>query len=261
MSAIVADPVVIDAPVVGCERLGAYRVLAFEAPAIASTFVPGQFVNIAIGDGSHLLRRPFSVYRTEGDVVSIAFDAIGVGTGWLARCAQGSSLSVVGPLGHGFDIPQDPGSVLLVGGGYGTAALATVAEAVAARGGSAHAVVGARSAARLFTDPAFIETCASVTIVTDDGSAGVRGLVVDPMPSLVAEHGIDTVYACGPNRMLEAVARVSTVPTQVAVEEFMACGIGVCWTCVFGVRVDGAIKHLRSCTEGPVFDGADIAWT
>jgi dihydroorotate dehydrogenase electron transfer subunit len=257
----VADPVMVDAPVVGCDTLGAYRVLRFDAPAIAAGFRPGQFVNIAIGDGTHLLRRPFSVYRADSSTVSVAFDAIGAGTGWLARCSPGSVLSVVGPLGEGFEVGGAPGSVLLVGGGYGTAALVTLAQQVAAQGGTVHAIVGARNAARLFRDADFEAACASVTLVTDDGSVGQRGLVIDPMPALIEQHGIDTVYACGPNRMLEAVAKTSTVTCQVAVEEFMACGIGVCWTCVFPIRVDGVVKHLRSCTEGPVFEGAEIAWT
>jgi dihydroorotate dehydrogenase electron transfer subunit len=259
MSAVAADPAVFDATVVACDPLGAYRILRFEAPALAG-FQPGQFTTISVG-GSHILRRPFSIYRADEDDVSIAFDAIGAGTEWLSECAPGETLNMVGPLGTGFPIAEAPGDVLLVGGGYGTAALVTLASRVAARGGRAHAVVGARTAARLFRDEDFERACASVTLVTDDGSAGTRGIVTDPLRALIEEHDIKRVYACGPNPMLAAVSKASTVESHLAVEEFMACGIGVCWTCVIPARVDGVVKHLRSCTDGPVFEGATLAWT
>lgn len=260
---VLTEPAVVDAEVVSSRTQGAYRVLTFEAPTIAP-FNPGQFVTIAPGHGLHLLRRPFSIYRVDGAQVSVAFDAIGFGTQWLAHRAPGDRLSVVGPLGHGFETQDDPGQVLVVGGGYGTAALVSLACRVSAAGGTVHAVVGARTAARLFTDDALTGACATTTIVTDDGTAGTEGIVTDPMPASIERHAITTIYACGPNRMLEAVGRAAEragVPAQLAVEEFMACGIGVCWTCVIPVRVDGVVKHLRSCTEGPVFDGAAIAWT
>lgn len=245
-------------------RIGEYRVLAFRAPGIAAAARPGQFVNIAPpAGGHHVLRRPFSVYLTAGEEVSIAFDAIGDGTRWLATREPGDVIGVVGPLGHGFDLPELPGVDAVVGGGYGTAALSFLARELVAGGGTVHGVIGARYAARVFDDEVIDAACATVTVTTDDGSAGHHGVVTDVLPALVAEHGVRTVYACGPMPMLEAVARACEglgVPSRVAVEEFMACGIGVCWTCVLPVRSNGSVRHLRSCTEGPVFEGASVAW-
>lgn len=259
-------PGVYDCTVTGTGRVGEYAVLTMRAPEIAALAQPGQFVNVALEPGGDsILRRPFSVYLADPDdgTIAIAFDAIGPGTRWLAAREPGASLDVVGPLGTGFPAPDLPEPVLLAGGGYGTAALAFLARALRVRGCAIHAIVGARTASRLFVDDALRDACDSIAVVTDDGSEGARGIVTDPMPSLIAEHGIRRAYACGPNRMLEAVAVAADatgVPSHLAVEEFMACGIGVCWTCVFPVRVDGATKHLRSCTEGPVFEGAAVAW-
>lgn len=248
----------VEATVRGARRLGDYIVLSFHAPSIASAAVPGQFVNIALEPGGAcILRRPFSIYEADassGDV-SVAFDAIGSGTRWLSTRFKGQTLDVVGPLGTGFTV--EPGPALLVGGGYGTAALTFLARALP---GPVHAIVGARSASRLFIDDALRSVAASITVTTDDGSAGTRGVVTDVMPAVIAEHGIQTVYACGPNVMLKAVGTAAGVPTQLAVEEFMACGIGVCWTCVVPVRANGSVAHSRVCTEGPVFEGAALAW-
>jgi dihydroorotate dehydrogenase electron transfer subunit len=263
MSATATAPLQTTAAIESCSRVGAYSVLTIGAPDIASSVAPGQFLEIATDVA--LLRRPFSVYRTDvsAGTLSIAFDAIGAATGWMASCEPGQPVDVVGPLGHGFSIPDEPGTDLIVGGGYGTAALVFLAEQLADRGGDVHAVLGGRSAERVFDDGVLDGICASTGITTDDGSRGKHGIVTDPLPALIERFSPRTIYACGPMVMLGAVARVGMetgVRTELAVEEFMACGIGVCWTCVLPVRVDGELRHLRSCTEGPVFAGEDVVW-
>ena len=260
-----APPVVLPAArVVEAATLGAYRVLWFDAPEIAREVEPGQFVNIAgKPGGACVLRRPFSVYRIDGDAVSVVFDPIGEGTRWLASRTAGDALDVVGPLGRGFTLPSTPGAELLIGGGYGGAAMSLLAERLRAAGNDPHAILGARGADRVFEDRALKDTCASVTVTTDDGSAGTKGIVTTVMPDIVEKTGARTVYACGPMRMLEAVGKACEtlgVRSQLAVEEFMACGIGVCWTCVLPVKDGGDTKHARSCTEGPVFAGASVVW-
>ena len=145
------NPVINLAPVVSASRFGAYRELTIEAPEMAAGARPGQFLNICVQPGgAHLLRRPFSIARADrdGGTVSIVFDPIGLGTQWLGAREKGDVVDVVGPLGHGFDVTADPGVDLLVGGGYGTAALAFLAAELDARGGQVHAIVGARSRAR-----------------------------------------------------------------------------------------------------------------
>jgi len=144
------NPVIRLAPVVSASRFGAYRELTIEAPEMAAGARPGQFLNICIQPGgAHLLRRPFSIARADrdGGTVSIVFDPIGLGTQWLGAREKADIVDVVGPLGHGFDVTADPGVDLLVGGGYGTAALAFLAAELEARGGEVHAIVGARSRA------------------------------------------------------------------------------------------------------------------
>src|SRR5690606_9899368 len=105
---------------------------------------------------------------------------------------------------------------------------------------------------------------ASVTVTTDDGSAGVHGLVTDPLADLVRRTSAGRVYACGPMAMLAACTGVAAevgVPAYTAVEESMACGIGVCMTCVLPVTGDdGVTRMTRSCIEGPVFAGDRVRW-
>jgi dihydroorotate dehydrogenase electron transfer subunit len=125
-------------------------------------------------------------------------------------------------------------------------------------------VIGAASAGRLLDAMEARRLGHSLTLTTDDGSAGRRGLVTDPLGDLLAGTGAGQVYACGPMPMLAAVSRVAAaagVPCQVAVEEQMACGTGICFSCVLPVRDSGdGTRMARSCLEGPVFDGTVIAW-
>ena len=127
-------------------------------------------------------------------------------------------------------------------------------------------LLGAATAERLFNAIEAKRLGHRLTVTTDDGSAGRRGLVTDPLPELLAGSGPGRVYACGPMPMLAAVSRVAAaagVPCQVAVEEQMACGTGVCFSCVLPVRGSGSsggTRMARSCLEGPVFDGAAVAW-
>src|SRR5205823_10399079 len=127
-------------------------------------------------------RRPFSIARADRarGTVSVVFDPVGLGTQWLAARDSGDSVDLVGPLGHGFDVTADPGVDIIVGGGYGAAALSFLAAELDARGGQVHAIVGARTRTRVYEDTVLDESCASIAVATDDGTAGVQGLVTDP---------------------------------------------------------------------------------
>ena len=248
---------------------GAYQVLTLVAPRIAEAARPGQFVHLLAGeDRSFPLRRPFSIHRVETTgTVEVVFDVVGAGTLALSRLRPGDVVDVLGPLGRPFVPPGEPAGCVLVGGGYGTAPLFFLAAELRARRCRVDFVIGAASAARLL-DPAEAGRLGhSLTVTTDDGSAGRPGLVTDPLPELLARTGAGRVYACGPMPMLAAVSRVAAaagVPCQVAVEEQMACGTGICFSCVVPVGGGGAgpaeTRLARSCLEGPVFDGAAIAW-
>jgi dihydroorotate dehydrogenase electron transfer subunit len=259
--------------VLGRRRVGAYHALTLVAPGIAEAARSGQFVELLAGEErSFLLRRPFSIHRVERPgaapaTVEVVFDVVGPGTRALAELRPHDLVDALGPLGQPFAPPAEPARCLLVGGGYGTAALFFLADELRARRCRVDFLIGAATAERLFHAMEARRLGHTLTVTTDDGSAGQRGLVTDPLPALLGRLGTARVYACGPMPMLAAVSRVAAehgVPCQVAVEELMACGTGICFSCVVPVadpaRPDEPARMARSCLEGPVFDGAAIAW-
>jgi dihydroorotate dehydrogenase electron transfer subunit len=264
-----------DAPVrATCEvlvrrREGAYWLLSFSSPEIAERARPGQFVNLAVGAQGALLRRPFSIARVSrqgafAGTVDVVFDAHGPGTEWLTTVEPHDLIDVVGPLGTAFPLPQRKVACLLIGGGYGAAPLFYLAEELTRQGLRVDMIVGAASQERIFNAIEAKRLTASVTFTTEDGSYGERGRVTDVLEQVSGSCRSGVVYACGPNPMLRAVSercQELELPVQVAVEERMACGIGVCFTCVLPVRLkDGSVRMKRSCLDGPVFNGAKVAW-
>ena len=251
-------PVQVDAEVAAARPVGAYVELTLAAPEIARAAEPGQFVAFAVGGptSAMLLRRSIAIAGTAGGRVTVVVAPHGVGSTWLAGLRAGDRVDVVGPLGRPFPLPPPGTPALLVGGGYGAAALVGLAARLRAQGSPVAAVAGAADTDRLCS-VAELGELAEVTVTTDDGSAGRRGWVTDATAGLLGAAGI--VYACGPMAMLRAVADQATaagLPSYVAVEEAMACGIGVCMTCVLPVvGADGRTRFSRSCTEGPVFGG------
>ncbi len=239
--------------------VNAYVELTLAAPEIAGRAEPGQFVAFAIGGATSalLLRRSIAIAGAGDGVVTVVVAPHGPGSTWLSERGPGNSVDVVGPLGRPFPGAPAGARALLVGGGYGTAALVGLAARLRADGHPVDAVAGAASADRLCSVPELTGVADRVEVTTDDGSAGRRGMVTLAVDELLAGAGV--VYACGPMPMLRAVADAATargVPSYVAVEESMACGIGVCMTCVLPViGDDGRTRFSRSCTEGPVFGG------
>ena len=239
------------------------------APDVAERALPGQFVDVAVDTTNTLLRRPFSIYRTSrqgpwAGTVEFVFDVKGPGTRWLSERDTHDALDIVGPLGSAFPIPQQRVPCLLVGGGYGTAPMFFLAEELRGRGLRVDMIAGARSSDRIFNAIEAKRITASVTFTTDDGSAGEQGQVTDVLEDVARRCGSGVVYACGPMPMLRAVGELAGslgLPCQVAVEELMGCGVGVCWTCVVPIRQkDGSLKMKRSCLDGPVFNAAKVAW-
>jgi NAD(P)H-flavin reductase len=245
--------------VTGSRPVNAYVELTLAAPEIAERAEPGQFVAFAIGGDTSalLLRRSIAIAGADGGVVTFVVAPHGPGSTWLAALRPGDDVDVVGPLGRPFPMPAPGTPALLVGGGYGAAALVGLAERLRAAGSAVTAIAGAASADRLCSVDELGAVADDVVVTTDDGSAGRRGWVSEPAADLV--EGVGVVYACGPMGMLRAVGELATaagVPSYVAVEESMACGIGVCMTCVLPiVGEDGRTRFSRSCTEGPVFGG------
>jgi dihydroorotate dehydrogenase electron transfer subunit len=252
-------------------RTGAYHSITLVAPDVADKAKPGQFVEIAVPGGrDFLLRRPFSIHQASrrggwAGTLEIVLEAGGPGTAWLAGVKTHDVLDVIGPLGRPFSYPAELTSCLLVGGGYGAAPLYFLSEELRARNKNVHMILGARDHERVFKPIEGKRLADSVVVTTEDGSMGERGRVTDVVPTAVARTGAQVVYACGPNAMLRAVAEYCLsrgIPCQVAVEEMMACGLGVCWTCAVPmIAKDGrGWWNMRACLEGPVFNGARIWW-
>lgn len=254
--------------VLASRRLGAYHSVTFVAPEMADRVEPGQFVSVGVAGGGTLLRRPFSVYAVSQHgpwpgTIEIVFDIVGPGTAWLAERRKHDVTDLVGPLGRPFPLPQQPVPALLVGGGYGAAPLLYLAQVLRPRTRRIDMVLGAATSERVFNAIEARRLCASAVVTTEDGSLGVRGRVTDAMGDVIDAAGTGVIYACGPMPMLAAVAGIAQdrgIPCQVAVEEAMACGVGVCWTCVVPVERRGEVTNLRACVDGPVFNGGRVAW-
>ena len=220
-------------------------VLGFGAGPIARCVKAGQFVNLLLRPGP-LLRRPFSVYRAEGEVIEIVLRAVGEGTQGLLELREGDCVSALGPLGNGFGMNARMRRVTLISGGLGVAPMPLAARDARALSLDVTWVHGARTADELCSESDGDE----VVLATDDGSAGFAGTAVAAAPDA------DVVLACGPNRMLAAVAQ-RWPSAQVAVETYMGCGTGVCLGCAVPLMRGG---YDRACTEGPVYNAADIDW-
>jgi dihydroorotate dehydrogenase electron transfer subunit len=247
--------------------------LEFLAPAIAAEMRPGQFLMIGIPGAEVLLRRPFSVCGLPGTFVDapagsvqVLYKAVGRGTALLSSLRPGAPLTVLGPLGRGFDLEVAPGvRPLFVAGGIGVAPFPALAAALAARGRSPLLAFGARSAGDLPLLDWFREHCEAVTVTTEDGSLGRRGLVTPAIEEILADGRTTRIYACGPSPMLRAVtaiARSRGVPCELSLEAHMACGFGVCLGCVVPTRdgESGEPTYQRVCVEGPVMPAERLLW-
>jgi dihydroorotate dehydrogenase electron transfer subunit len=266
-------PVDVEARVIRNTRLSPdYNVIALAAPEIAAAAAPGQFTMVKPGRGHDpLLRRPFSIFevlrrngRVEG--FTLLSKRVGVTTGLLFEAAEGDVVSCLGPLGRPFDVVQPPRRAWLVAGGVGLAPFATLTEALRESGTDTTLFYGARTSTELFYLDWFRSRGVRLVLATEDGSAGDHGRVTLPLERELgrASSADVTVFACGPEPMLEAVSGLTTragVRSQVSVERVMGCGMGGCYSCVIPMRDDHGRRHyVRSCIGGPVFAGADIVW-
>lgn len=248
-----------------------YHSLTIVAPEIAESARPGQFLDFRPpADRAFLLRRPMSVYRVNrrgewAATVEVIFDIRGPGTTALASLRRHDTVDVVGPIGKAFAIPKRQHSCLLVGGGVGATPLFFLADELLAAGKRVDVLWGAARASRLVNPIEAKRIGAMVEFATDDGSAGHHGLVTDLLVEMIQRCGTEVIYSCGPHAMLAAVTKISvaqSIPVQVAMEELMGCGIGICMTCITPVwnKEGTEVANLRTCVDGPVFNGARVAW-
>lgn len=260
------------APVVSNKRVGQYHQIIINIGDVAATCKPGNFVAISVGGDSSrmVLRRAFAISRvststTVGGTMELIVAPHGQGSKWLCAQGEGVVLDLVAPLGTAFGIPTEPVPVLLVGGGYGSAPLFGLAELLNSRGCRVDMLLGASTGSKIYAPMEGKRAVNSMRIYTEDGSMGSAGRVTDPIAGIIRELNVAVIYSCGPMPMLAAITTIADqfdVVHQCAVEESMACGVGICMTCVLPVEnEDGSISNLRSCIDGPVMDGSKVQWS
>ncbi len=254
------------AEVIGARKQGPYVHLALAAPEVAREASPGQFVMVKPPwSGEHVLRRPLSIYRRDlgSGALEVVFAVVGPVTARMASFRPHDFLDVLGPLGRGFSLPPGLRSALLVGGGYGAAPILFLAETLKLKGILPWVLLGASRAERLLASVELKRVSAGIVLCTEDGSAGRRGVVTDFLEETLERSGAKEIFAAGPMPMLAALAREAArlgVRAQLSVESFMACGTGVCWSCVVPAAVPGGSWPVRACREGPVFEAGALVW-
>lgn len=243
-----------------------YRV-ALICPELASSIEPGQFFDLAVpGNPAELLRLPFSYVQSnpQQGVVEMIYQVVGSGTTRLSQLPAGTMTDLIGPVGHGFDIPahlsEGNGRIMLVGGGVGLAPLLGLAYNLAEMHITFDAVVATTTDGRLYgLDDLEAAQVGEVVITTDDGSAGIKGFASHGVEQLLRAKTYDLICCCGPHLMMRSVARLAEqyqIPCQISLETGMLCGIGCCMSCV--IQTTEGPRGV--CAAGPVFDAAKVVF-
>jgi dihydroorotate dehydrogenase electron transfer subunit len=260
----------VSAEIISNKKLGPYHHMVFAVGDIAAHAKPGNFVAISVGGeaSAMVLRRAFAIYRAIdkgllGGTIELVVAPHGAGSKWLTNLNVGDFVDLIAPLGTAFGIPTSNANAMLIGGGYGSAPLFALAEILKNRGCRVDMVLGASTASKIYAPLEGKRSVSSLTLTTDDGSAGIHGQITESIPRLIREFGTEVIYSCGPMAMLESINKIAAdfdIVHQCSVEESMACGIGVCMTCVVPMKIDDEVKMIRTCIDGPVMDGSTIIW-
>ena len=275
-----------------CDAPEIYR-YRLQAPRIAHLAKPGQFVSLKPENSTQFLRIPLAVFAAHNGEhhtenvgknvgknvdehhienapsLDVVFQVVGSGTTELANVDIGKYIYVQGPLGNGWGVRQnidtadtkdaDNKRALLIAGGMGAAALYLLAEQLKAKGYKLDVVLGAANKDLQVFMSSFEELASNLYITTDDGSAGTKGFVTAISDDLIAKNDYAQIYMCGPYPMMAAATKAALVkdaPCQVSLERLMACGVGVCLSCV--TKTTSGLK--RVCADGPVFDIKELIW-
>ncbi len=271
MSTINKSAVQVDATIVANKRIGAYHQLILSVGEAVRNCRPGNFIAIQVGGETSrmVLRRAFAISRTSenaqyGGTVELIVAPHGSGSQWLCAQSEGTEVNVITPLGKSFGVPTEPANALLIGGGYGSAPLFGLADLLKSRGCKVDMVLGASNGNKIYAPMEGKRSVNSLRIFTEDGSMGDTGRVTSQLVEIIHERNIEIIYSCGPMAMLKAITEIAieqNIIHQASVEESMACGIGICMTCVLPVKDEtGSISMKRSCIDGPVMDGAAVCW-
>jgi dihydroorotate dehydrogenase electron transfer subunit len=260
----------LEAPLVARGALsGPFILLTFRHPAVAAEARAGQFVMMrAEAAAVPLLRRPFSIMAVDpsNETFTVFLKVVGPGSYALAALEPDDLACCLGPLGRPFTAPPPDREALLIAGGFGIAPFHLFSQELRALGGKARVFYGGRTASDLVLREPFDRLDVPLTPSTDDGSLGRRGLVTEAVEEYLAQgQGAAMLYACGPQPMLRAVARLAQdrgLPAQLSLDPWMGCGMGTCLGCVVPIQRPGEERPSWrcACTEGPVFDAREVVW-
>lgn len=235
--------------------------MTLSVPEIAKQAKPGQFINLRLtGKLDPLLRRPISLHciDPEAGTVTMLYMVVGKGTAMMSQMEPGETIDVLGPLGNGWNCEMPGEHAVVIGGGIGIAPLYPLVKALREAGRQVEVIMGAKSSDYLTDTSVYDKLGASVTITTDDGTAGTKGFVTTALENSIRAGKCDYIYACGPKPMLRFVEQIAIdqgVPGQVSTESHMGCGLGICLLCPVKVKEGG---YKRTCTDGPVFEIGEL---
>lgn len=256
----------LETPIIFNKKIAARTYLmGIRSEDLAAQAKPGQFVMIRVSPTiDPLLRRPFSICAVRAeDLTLILYRVVGKGTRIMSRSKEGDPIHVLGPLGRGFEIPEEKSETILVAGGIGLAPLIFLLRAMGEEAGIL--LIGYRSENEVVLLEEVGLAGKDVRISTDDGTAGHHGPVTDLLEKYMEMPDVNPsgIFACGPLPMLKKVSSMAlqkNIPCHVSLESAMACGLGACQGCAVKAYQDEKRPYLHVCKDGPVFDAQLLDW-
>ena len=237
--------------------------MRFKSPEIALHSCPGQFLQLRITKNlDPFLRRPFSISRVDKEncIIDVLYKVVGRGTGLMTTFKKDDLIDILGPLGNGFNIKGDFSHALIVAGGIGCAPVFFLIDELLTTGKTIELLFGVRSAEQLIDFNEFSDLL-KVTVCSEDGSCGTKGLVTDLIRDALVDASYPSTrgYACGPNSMYKQIQNINftsdSIHWQVSMESSMACGTGVCQGCAIKMKTN---DYKLVCSQGPVFNLKEI---
>ena len=240
--------------------------MKIEAPLIVKDYRgAGQFIQILVESSwNNPLRRPMSIASVHNNEVSIIYKIFGEMTRILSKKLPGEKLDILGPLGNTFIFDDDSSVPVMVGGGVGLAPILNMHKEYLSQNNNAILIIGARNADEHFFEH---DPDNDIYLSTDDGSAGIKGTVINAMEKSIDRRKNIEIFACGPEPMLKAVKQYALdkkIPTKVSVESYMGCGIGICQGCVIERFNENQSDHSYHekyslvCIDGPVYKSKEV---
>ncbi|WP_080872625.1 dihydroorotate dehydrogenase electron transfer subunit [Oceanobacillus timonensis] len=236
-----------------------YWHMVLDSSVIQEKIEPGQFFNIKTADQQTyypLLRRPFSIYLINDNTLEFLYKVEGEGTKQISTYHPGEKVNLLGPAGVSFSINKEYKKILLLARGVGIATLAALSQKAAQMNIEIYAILSARKQDDLLAMKTMEKYCTKVYCVTEEAGTSDVENVREMIRDLIKTHHIDTAYTCGSRRLsmlLQKMAKVNGIAGQIALEEYMACGMGVCYSCVCDIKKQGVTYTVKSCEDGPVF--------